>query len=69
MKKIGIFVLVAVIALGALGIGYAAWTQSLNIKGTVETANFEVDMNNGTATQPSDSSAHYNQCQPKFRYR
>jgi len=37
MKKIGILALTLVIALGALGIGYASWTDSVSITGTVNT--------------------------------
>ena len=51
MKKIGLIILIAIVALGAMGAGYAAWTQSLNITGTVNTARFDVSMtwsDNGT---------------------
>jgi hypothetical protein len=37
MKKIGLLSLALVLALGALGIGYAAWTDNIFISGTVET--------------------------------
>jgi hypothetical protein len=37
MKKFGILCLALVIALGALGVGYAAWTDTIFIDGTVST--------------------------------
>jgi hypothetical protein len=39
MKKFGILCLALVIALGALGVGYAAWTDIIYINGTVSTGN------------------------------
>ncbi len=43
MKKIGILALALVMALGALGIGYAHWTETLNIKGTLTTGYIDVN--------------------------
>jgi hypothetical protein len=37
MKKIGLIALVAVLAVGGMGIGYAAWTDTIYINGTVGT--------------------------------
>jgi len=37
MKKIGLLCLAIVLALGALGVGYAAWTDTIYIDGTVTT--------------------------------
>jgi hypothetical protein len=37
MKKIGLLCLALVLALGALGVGYASWTDQIAIFGTVET--------------------------------
>lgn len=37
MKKFGLLCLALVLALGALGIGYAAWTDQITINGTVST--------------------------------
>ena len=42
MKKTWIIVLVVVLALGVAGVGYAVWSQVLNINGTVNTAKFDV---------------------------
>ena len=47
MKKFGILCLALVMALGALGVGYAAWTDTIFIDGTISTGSvcleFEVD--------------------------
>jgi hypothetical protein len=43
MKKIGLLALAVVMALGALGVGYAAWTDTIFIDGTVNTGS--VDLN------------------------
>jgi hypothetical protein len=40
MKKIGFIVLALVLALGAIGAGYAAWSQSFTIGGTVDTGTY-----------------------------
>jgi hypothetical protein len=37
MKKIGLLCLALVLALGALGVGYASWVDTIFITGTVET--------------------------------
>jgi hypothetical protein len=37
MKKIGLLCLALVLALGALGVGYASWTDTITIFGTVNT--------------------------------
>jgi predicted ribosomally synthesized peptide with SipW-like signal peptide len=44
MKKIGIICLALVVALGGLGIGYAAWTDSVTVTGTVNTGNVDIDV-------------------------
>jgi hypothetical protein len=43
MKKIGLLALALVFALGALGVGYAHWTETLNIKGSVSTGWIDVN--------------------------
>lgn len=40
-KKIGLICLTLALAFGALGIGYATWTDTLHINGTVETGTVE----------------------------
>ena len=41
MKRIGIICLALVLSLGVLGVGYAAWTDTLTISGTVTTGDVE----------------------------
>jgi hypothetical protein len=43
MKKLGFLVLAVVMAIGTLGVGYAAWTDQITINGTVNTG--DVDIN------------------------
>ncbi len=40
MKKIGFIVLALVLALGAVGAGYAAWSQNFTVAGTVDTGKY-----------------------------
>ena len=40
-QKLGVLLLALVLALGGLGIGYAHWTESLDIAGTVTTGDFD----------------------------
>jgi hypothetical protein len=40
MKKLGIIALALIVALGALGVGYAHWSQTLYIHGTVNTGKY-----------------------------
>ena len=54
MKKIGLIVLALVVALGALGAGYAAWSQDLTISGNVSTGTFDVVFQN-LSTSETDS--------------
>lgn len=42
-KRSKILVLILVLAFALTGVGYAAWTDQLNINGTVETGNLDVD--------------------------
>jgi len=50
MKKIGLLCLTLVIALGGLGIGYAAWTDQITIGGTVNTGSVNLDVVNYSST-------------------
>jgi hypothetical protein len=43
-KKIGLLALALVLALGALGVGYAAWEDSVTITGTVETGSVDIEI-------------------------
>jgi len=42
MKKIGLLVMALILALGGMGVGFAHWSQTLYIDGTVETGTFLV---------------------------
>jgi len=44
MKKIGLLCFALVIALGGLGVGYAAWTDTVTINGTVNTGTVDLDI-------------------------
>ncbi|MBA7566769.1 hypothetical protein ES708_08465 [subsurface metagenome] len=48
MKKFGILCLALVIALGTLGVGYAAWTDTIYIDGTVNTGEVCLSIQPGT---------------------
>ena len=50
MKKIAVLALVLVLCLAAVGIGYAKWTDSLTINGTVTTAEFGVQFVDASGT-------------------
>jgi hypothetical protein len=50
MKKMGLIILVVVLAMGAIGAGYAAWQQTLTINGSVTAATFDVNFTNATAS-------------------
>lgn len=44
MKKIGLLLITLVMALGALGVGYAAWTDEIYIEGTVNTGDVDINV-------------------------
>ena len=44
MKKLGLISLALVLALGALGVGYAAWTDTITIEGTVNTGSVDINV-------------------------
>ena len=56
MKKTGLLLLVLVMAMGALGVGYAHWSGELDITGTVNTGTFgaELTQDNGTIDHAID---------------
>lgn len=43
MKKIGLLLMAIVLSVGALGVGYAAWTDQIFINGTVHTGEVNID--------------------------
>jgi len=54
MKRIGLLCLAIVLALGTLGVGYAAWTDTVYITGTVNTGNVDWEIVPGSQSQKSD---------------
>jgi len=50
MKRIGLLALALVLALGALGVGYAAWTDTITITGTVNTGSVDLQVVNYSGT-------------------
>jgi hypothetical protein len=57
MKKIGLIILVAVLALGAMGAGYALWTQSFNIGGNVASGTYIVSIAQSPAASVSPTQS------------
>ena len=45
MKRIGLICMALVLALGALGVGYALWWDEVTIEGTVQTGSVEISIN------------------------
>lgn len=43
MKKVGLIVIALVLVLGSLGVGYALWTQTINVNGTVLTGDLKAE--------------------------
>ncbi|MDD2252483.1 MAG: hypothetical protein PHQ10_05910 [Dehalococcoidales bacterium] len=50
MRKLGILLMVLVLALGSLGVGYAAWMDFVYVEGTVETGNVDLVVENYSGT-------------------
>ena len=55
MKKIGLLCLALVLALGALGVGYAMWDDTLQIEGEVNTGELSVIFESQYDNDPSDN--------------
>lgn len=49
MKKLGSIFIALVVAFSLMGVGYATWTQTLTVNGTVNTGTFDVVFNSFTA--------------------
>jgi hypothetical protein len=56
MKKIGLLSLALVLALGALGIGYATWSDNVTIEQTIYTGNFEIGIRDVGTNDPCESN-------------
>jgi len=50
MKRIGLLTLALVLALGSLGLAYAAWTDEITIQGTVDTGSVNLDVEKYSGT-------------------
>ena len=60
MKKIGIIILAVLIALGAMGAGYAAWSQNFNVTTSVSTGSYIVKITQTpAATMANDSNPSF----------
>jgi hypothetical protein len=63
LKRIGMLALALLIALGALGTAYAAWTEDLYIAGTVNTGTLDIDIAGVSSTfvykVPPGTTDHY----------
>ena len=55
MKKIGLLCLALVLALGTLGIGYAAWMDEVSFQGTAKSGYIEVVLSPGVCSDPKIS--------------
>ncbi len=55
MKRIGLLCLALVLALGALGVGYAMWSDTLQIEGEVNTGELSVIFDSQYDNDPSDN--------------
>jgi hypothetical protein len=66
MKKIGFIILAVVLALGAVGAAYAAWSQTLTVGVNATTAKFDVNFTaKADPTAPTGGSAISNISNPK----
>jgi len=63
MKKIGLLALALVLALGALGVGYAMWTDTVTINGTVNTGDLVLGVMDAGTNDPNNETADP-QCKP-----
>jgi len=61
---IGIILMILMMALAALGVGYAWWTEQLTTTGTIQTGSIDVKLENATNTEfdPLDLAS----CNPKI---
>ena len=49
MKKLGLIILVVVMALGVIGVGYAAWTSNMTVNASVKTGTLSAIFNGTNA--------------------
>jgi hypothetical protein len=53
MKKIGILAMCLVLALGAMGVGFAKWSETLEISGLVNTGEVDIQFSDQWSNDPS----------------
>jgi len=58
MKKIGLLCLVVVLALGAMGVGFATWSQTLTITEEVNTGDFCIEFGPDSPTMKDSIGPH-----------
>ena len=58
MRKLGLLLMILVLALGTLGVGYSAWTDTITVAGTVNTGNVELTVKNYSGTWVYKTEPH-----------
>jgi hypothetical protein len=53
MKKIGLIAIIVVLALGIIGVGYAAWSQTLNANATLNTGSYIINFASSPTPSPT----------------
>jgi hypothetical protein len=66
MKKIGLLSLALILALGALGVGYATWTDTVSVTGTVYTGTVEVGILDTGTNDPGPGQYFMDDSQADF---
>jgi hypothetical protein len=58
MKKIGLIAIIVVLAFGIIGVGYAAWSQNINITSTVSVGSYVINIaQSPAATATNDAGS------------
>jgi hypothetical protein len=56
MKKIGLIAIIIVLSLGIIGVGYAAWSQNINITSTVSVGSYIINIAQSPAATLSNTN-------------